>query len=58
MVRGGSGEGRGVNGGYEDGEEEISREELRQVIRKLKDGKAMGEDGIPNKEWKYGGEDL
>lgn len=56
MVRGGLGEGRRVNGGG-DGKEEISREELRQVIRKLKDGKVMGEDGIPNKVWKYGGED-
>jgi len=36
-------------------EEEISREEVRRVVREMKDGKAMGVDGIPNEVWKYGG---
>jgi len=36
-------------------EEEISREELRRVVRESKDGKAMGVDGIPDEVWKYGG---
>lgn len=40
-----------------DGEEELEREEVRRVIKKLKDGKAMESDGIPNKVWKYGGRD-
>ncbi|KYN12019.1 hypothetical protein ALC57_15818 [Trachymyrmex cornetzi] len=34
-------------------ERELSREEMRKVTRNLKDGKAMGLDGIPNKVWKY-----
>lgn len=38
-----------------DEEEEISREELRKVMNRLKNGKAMGGDGIPNEVWKYGG---
>lgn len=36
-------------------EEELGREEVREVIRKLKDGKAVGGDGIQNEVWKYGG---
>ncbi|CAD6201952.1 GSCOCG00002869001-RA-CDS, partial [Cotesia congregata] len=28
------------------------------MVKKLKDYKAMGEDGIPNEVWKYGGEEL
>jgi len=35
---------------------DVDLNEVRNVIRKLKDGKAMGEDGIPNKAWKYGEE--
>lgn len=31
------------------GEKEIELEEVRNVIRKLKTGKAIGRDGIPNK---------
>lgn len=27
-------------------------------MRKVKDKKAMGRDGIPNEVWKYGGEEV
>ncbi|KYN22005.1 hypothetical protein ALC57_05605 [Trachymyrmex cornetzi] len=40
------------------GERELSREEIRKVTRNLKDGKTMGVDGMPNKVWKYGGEEM
>ena len=43
-------------GGEEDEEEESSREEVWAVIKRLKEGKATGGDGIPNEVWKYGGE--
>lgn len=36
-------------------EEEISKEEIDMVIRKMKEGKAAGRDGIANEVWKYGG---
>ncbi|EZA56065.1 hypothetical protein X777_03892 [Ooceraea biroi] len=39
-------------------EKEISRTEIREIIGKLKDGKAVGGDGIPNEVWKYGGEEI
>lgn len=32
----------------------ISREEIRVAMRKLRDGKAVGMDEIPNEAWKYG----
>lgn len=39
-------------------EEEISRKEIKEVIGKLKDGKTTGLDRIPNKMWRYGGEEI
>lgn len=41
----------------EEGEEEmdINREEVREAIKRLKDGKALGWDKILGKAWKYGG---
>lgn len=42
----------------EDEEEEIERQELRRVIRKMKDRKALGGNNIPNEVWKYGGEEV
>ncbi|XP_024884283.1 trichohyalin-like [Temnothorax curvispinosus] len=39
-------------------EEEIGLEEIRNVIKKLKTGKAISNDGIPNEAWKYGGEEM
>lgn len=32
----------------EDGEEEINRNEIKLIIKRMKDKKAAGEDGIPN----------
>ncbi|XP_026827634.1 golgin subfamily A member 6-like protein 22 [Ooceraea biroi] len=46
---------RGMEGRGGDEEEEISRKEVTEVLQKLKEGKAVGEDGIPNEAWKYGG---
>ncbi|XP_044595842.1 uncharacterized protein LOC123272891 [Cotesia glomerata] len=37
---------------------DIELEEVRVVVKKLKDHKAMGGDGIPNEVWKYGGETI
>lgn len=42
----------------DDGEGELSREEIRDAVRSLKDGKTVGYDGIPGEIWKYGGEDV
>lgn len=45
--------------GREDGEEEeIRREDIKGIIKKLKEGKAAGLDGIPNEAWRYGGEEV
>lgn len=41
-----------------DGEERIGRGEILEAIKRLKDGKAAGIDGILEKVWRYGGEDL
>ena len=46
-VKMGAGEGE-----REGEEEEISKEEIRKVIRRMKEGKAMGGDEIPNEAWK------
>lgn len=35
-------------------ERDIDRGEVRRVIRRLKDGKMMGVDRVPNEVWKYG----
>jgi len=39
----------------EEGELELA--EIRKVIGRLRDGKAMGMDEIPNEVWRYGGEE-
>ncbi|KAL6421061.1 hypothetical protein ACFW04_013585 [Cataglyphis niger] len=41
-----------------DEEENISRSEIRAVIGRLKDNKAVGTDGIPTEVWKYGEENM
>ena len=33
----------------------MEREEIKRVVKDLKDGKAVGGDGIGNEVWKYGG---
>lgn len=38
-------------------EEEISKDEIKEAIKKIKEGKATGIDGIPGEAWKYGGEE-
>lgn len=42
----------------DEGEGEIGEEEVKKVICKLRDGKAIGGDGVPNEAWKYGGPEL
>ncbi|XP_071582205.1 uncharacterized protein [Temnothorax nylanderi] len=49
---------KGDGGGNRHEEEEIELEEVRNVIKKLKTGKAIGRDGIPNEVWKFGGEEM
>ena len=49
-VRMGAGEGE-----REREEDEISKEEVRRVIRRIKEGKARGGDEIPSEAWKWGG---
>lgn len=39
---------RGKRKKMEDGEEEINRNEIKLIIKRMKDKKAAGEDGIPN----------
>lgn len=39
-----------------DEEEEISREELRMVLKGLREGETVGMDEIQAEVWKYGGE--
>lgn len=51
VVRGGDKVGR-----EGDTEKDISIEEIRGAIGKLRDGKAVGIDEIPNEAWKYGEE--
>lgn len=47
---------RGVR--REGEEEELDKGEVERVIGRLKEGKAMGVDGIPNEVWRYGGEEI
>lgn len=42
----------------DDVEGEISIEEVKGVVRRIKEGKASGEDGIPGEVWKFGVERL
>lgn len=44
--------------GMGEEEEEITMKEINRVIRKLKEGKAAGGDGIVNEVWKHGGEEV
>ncbi|XP_020298973.1 uncharacterized protein LOC109863175 [Pseudomyrmex gracilis] len=50
---------RGAEGRIEMGEEkEIGGEEIKRAIKKVREGKACGIDGIPGEVWKYGGDDM
>jgi len=53
-------EGRVVQGmdrrGNGEWEAELEREEIRKILTRVRDGKAVGVDGIPGEAWKYGGE--
>lgn len=40
------------------GEEGIGRGKILGAIKRMKDGKAAGIDGIPGEVWRYGGEEL
>lgn len=43
-------------GGQQEGEEEgITEDEVRYQIKKLKKGKAAGDDGFDNEVWLFGG---
>jgi len=44
--------------GEGDREEDLEWEEVKRIIEGLKDGKAIGQDGISNEVWKYGGEGI
>ncbi|XP_071652387.1 uncharacterized protein [Temnothorax longispinosus] len=57
----GGAEGRVVMGARKEGEleeeeEDIRREEVWEMVGKLREGTAMGSEGIPNEVWKFGGE--
>jgi len=44
--------------GRVDEEKDISGDEIKRAMKRLRDGKAMGLDGIPRMAWKYEGERL
>jgi len=44
--------------GREGEEGEISGEEIKVAIKRIKERKATGVDGVPGEVWRYGGEDL
>lgn len=39
-------------------EKDLEWEEVKKAIRKIKEGKAMGKDGVPGEAWKYGGVEM
>ncbi|XP_011859507.1 PREDICTED: putative golgin subfamily A member 6-like protein 6, partial [Vollenhovia emeryi] len=47
----------GEGGKRKDNEEEISKEEIKEAINRIKKGKAIGIDGIPGEAWMYAGEE-
>ncbi|XP_011861973.1 PREDICTED: uncharacterized protein LOC105558726, partial [Vollenhovia emeryi] len=47
----------GEGGKRRDNEEEISKEEIKEAINRIKKGKAIGIDGIPGEAWMYAGEE-
>jgi len=55
-------EGRVVQGtdsrGSREWETELERKEIRKILTGVRDGKAVGVNGIPGEAWKYGGEKM
>jgi len=50
---------RGIRGNRRgDVEEKITRGEVKEALKRLKEGKAAGGDGIPGEVWKHGGEKM
>lgn len=55
----GLGRGKGnKEGGEKRGRDDEKELEKGEVRRTIKNGKAVGGDGIPGKVWKYGGEEV
>lgn len=48
----------GEEKGRDDEEKVISGEEIEEAVRKIKEGKAVGIDGVPGEGWKYGGKEV
>lgn len=48
--------GEGEYGRDQDEDREIRKGEIKEAIKKMKDGKAAGIDEISSEAWKYGGE--
>lgn len=42
----------------QDREKEISKREIKEAIKRMRDGKAAEIDKIPSETWKHGGEEL
>lgn len=40
-----------------DDEEEVGKMEVKRAVRKMKNNKTVGVDGIPMEIWKYGEKD-
>lgn len=51
-------ESRVVRGVGEEREKEISKREIKEAMKRLKDGKAAGINEILGKVWKYEGEEV
>jgi len=49
---------KGEGGRDRQEEKEIELEEVKNVIKKLKTEKGIGNDRIPNEAWKFGGEEI
>lgn len=41
-----------------DQEGRLTREEIKEVLKRMKDKKAVGINGVPTEVWKYGKEQM